>query len=239
MKNRNITYCILFIFLSLTDSCKKSNVLNIDKKIIIYHTLGNDTIGIDTLFNYKMSSIAESCQDIHFSDSMLGAWNQASISNITRDNSKYLDDCLKLDLQYYQQADNFRLEFSKKVLNNFYLEDSDFERGFYIIEEVYESSYIGTRYYLIISRENELKSYIFEFVNSYSSFFLRYIETLNKERFKNFYESFIKQDKNEMTMYYRKFNVTYFYQDKIDSYISGCKMCISCIEEFKNMLREK
>jgi len=211
---------------------------DMDKKFIIYKIHGNDTLGIYGTYKYP-PTIAESCRDVIFSDSILRAWNQASILNITRDNSKYIDDCLTLYLQFYRKMDNFRLEFSKKVLNNIYLRDSDFDTGFYIIEEFYEgSAHYGTRYYLIVTREKELKSYGFEFVNSYSSFFLLYIDTIDKERFKNFYESFKKQDNNEMTNY-RGFNVTYFYRDKIESYISGCMMCVSCIEEFKNILREK
>jgi len=239
MKSRYIIYYIMILLPSLTISCKKSDVSGIDKKIIIYNIRGNDTIGIYGTYDYP-TSIAESCRDIYFSDSMLRTWNQASILNITRDNSKYLDDCLKLDLQFYHHADYFRLEFSKKVLNNFYLENSDFDSGFYIIEEVQDGAYTSYRYYLIVMRKNELKSYVFKFVNSYGSFFLQNIETLNKGRFKNFYESFIKQDKDDMMgMPYSKFNVTYFYKNKIDSYITGCTGCISCIDEFHNILEEK
>jgi hypothetical protein len=198
--------------------------------------VGNDTIGIDTA-NY-LPSIEESCPYpvTIFSDSMLNAWNQASILNITRENSRYLDDCLKTYVQIYQQSDNFRLEFCKRVLNNDYLRDSDFDTGFYIIEEVHSGAYISTKYYLIVTRKNDLISYVFAFTPFYKSFYLRGIETLNKARFRNFYESFIKQDNNDgMGMPYRKFNVTYFYRKKIDSYISGCTGCLPCIDEFKKL----
>jgi len=241
MKNGYIIYCTIMLLVSLTISCKKSDVSDKDKKFIIYNIEGNDTLGVLGTYDYP-PTIAESCRNVYFSDSMLRAWNQASIQNITRENSKYMDDCLAFKLQLYQNVDNFRLEFSKKVLNNIniYLRDSDFDTGFYIIEIFYEgSAHNVTRYYLIVTRENELKSYEFEFVNSYSSFFLLNIDTVNKEKFKRFYESFKKQDNNEETMTYNGFNVTFFYRDKIESYISGCKMCVSCIEEFKNILREK
>jgi len=238
MKNRYITYIITILLLSLAISCKKSDVSGRDKKFIIYEIQGNDTLGILGTFDYP-STIAESCRDVYFSDSMLRDWNQVSILNITRENLKYMDDCLAFKLQLYQHVDNFRLEFSKKILNNIYLRNSDFDNGFYIIEEFYHAAHYGTRFYLIVMREKELISYEFEFVNSYSSFFLLYIDTVNKERFLNFYESFKKQGNNEMTMNYRGFNVTYFYRDKIESYISGCMLCVSCIEDFKNMLKEK
>jgi len=172
MKNRHIIYCIIILLVSLTASCKKNDVSGKDKKFILYNIEGNDTLGILGTYDYP-PTIAESCRDVFFSDSMLRA-------------------------------------ISKKVLNNpnIYLRDSDFDTGFYIIEEFYHAAHYGIRFYLIVTRENKLMSYEFEFVNSYSSFFLVNIDTVNKEKFKNFYESFKKQDSNEGTMTYRGFNVT-------------------------------
>jgi hypothetical protein len=209
----------------------------------VYNIHEGDTVRVDTI--KYMPSIEESCPIVIFSDSMLMEWNKASVKNIIRDDSIHMDDCLRFDIQFYKNKHQLRLEFSKKVLNNEYLLESDFDSGFYVIEEVFNGSYQSFHYYLIVYRRKnvhttnkEIRAYHFAFSPHYDSFYLRNIATLDEIRFKKFYNSFIKQNGNdEMGLPYRKFNVTYFSRNKINSYITGCTGCIACIDEFKDMIK--
>ncbi|MDR3217800.1 MAG: hypothetical protein LBU22_02305 [Dysgonamonadaceae bacterium] len=236
---KNYLYPLLGIgFLLLCFACTKSNDSVQKKKITIY--LFNDG---DTIKSYAYDlppSIEESLPvwDITFSDSVLLAWNQASIENITRENSRYLDDCLRERLQIYEAGDYWRLAFCKDILNNDYLREPDFEKGFDIIEEVCCGETTSHCNYLIINRHDKIRVLAFTFHNRHARYYLRDVIVLEKEKYEHFFESIIKQDgDDEMGLPYQEFHVTRFSKDKIDSYISGCTMRISCINEFMDMIQ--
>jgi len=240
-------------------SCKKNVIISEGNKIVIYHILKNDTAWIDTI-DY-INSITEDFSGyshITFTDSMLWAWNQASIKNITRDSSNYMDDCTKTDIQYYQQADNMRLWFCKQVLNNGYIwrhNDEgkypldDFGKGFYIVEREYSGNTWGKSVYLIkheryIHKEtpcDKLAAYFFDYSTRYQMFLLRNInKNVDKEKFLKFYNNFRKQDGTYFLYLAQQsqFNVTYFHGDSIESYISGCTINYECLEQFEQLVEE-
>lgn len=144
--------CLLFPFLF---SCNESNsktynnenncesmlrykLIEINKRIYI----GDININVNHKFiNYEQwGTIKDSCKNIILSDSILRIWDNACLQDIAIEYQKYKDSLLIIDYVQFKIGDVFHLLLAKYINNNNLIDKLNFQKGFYIIEQIHDGS---------------------------------------------------------------------------------------------------
>jgi len=180
-----------------------------------------------------MPPISESCKNIVFTDSMYRAWNTASVENIRFSLLKDSNDCLEWIALQFIKGENGRLSFCKTLNNDSIITKEDFIKGFIIIEDETDGHAIHTWNYLIVDRDGMFKGYFYKFNGREVAWDLKDEKLINKYKFYGFFNKIKKCKKTELMYIHRRFIVTKFTEDKIESYVLACEEgCKKCIEKF-------
>jgi hypothetical protein len=184
------------------------------------------------------SSINESCLGLNvlFTDSIWYSWNKNSCIFLEKEFKITNDSCLYWPYKQFLKGENYRLEFGKVVNRKKILSEKDLKSVYFIIEVERLGAIRRMDNFLITKDENNLKTVEFRFSNVDTTWLLQKEYVIDEKRFDDFYGSLKRCKRNEDNFNIGGFNISKFSKDTIECYLSYCKYCNECIDQFNRLV---